>query len=61
MLENDADISIENDDGKSALDLALENTSKVGREKIIKMLLKAKANEFEDRQIRLKYLKKALF
>ncbi|XP_031638184.1 ankyrin repeat domain-containing protein 2A-like [Contarinia nasturtii] len=57
LLENDADITVENDDGKTPIDVALEQ----GRDKIHKMLLKAEESEIEDRQLRLKYLKKALF
>lgn len=54
LLDNDADVSAENDRGKTPIDVAVDQ----GRDQILKMLLKAEENDFEDRRLRLKYLKK---
>lgn len=56
LLEHEADVSAENDHGKTPIDVAVDQ----GRDEILKMLLKAEENDFEDRRLRVKYLKKAL-
>ena len=56
LIENDADVSIENDRGKTPIDV----TADQGRDQILKMLLKVQKEEFEDRQLRVNHLKKAL-
>lgn len=54
LLDNDADVSAENDRGKTPIDVAVDQ----GRDQILKMLLKAEENDFEIRQLRHKYSKK---
>lgn len=54
LLENDADVTAENDRGKTPIDVAVDQ----GRDEILKMLLKAEEKEFENRRLRHKYLRK---
>lgn len=55
LIENDADVSIENDRGKTPINVAADQ----GRDQILKMLLKVQEEEFEDRRLKVNHLKEA--